>query len=133
MRRLQTCFIAAWLAGCGEPLFLMFEEHLATPEGERLVGAGCESIGDGSSGSASGSASPGGAATYSIEHQGHDGEGVRVLVRDGHGQLLAARNYNEDFLRTAEVDEFEIALAPEQTLRLRYWGGVTCQEPRAPE
>ena len=127
--RLLTCCLAAVLAGCGEPLFLMFEEHLQTPEGERLVGGGCESIGGGTSGSSSGGAT---GVAYSIEHQGHDGEGVRVLVRDGSGRLREARDYNEDFLSSGEVDEFEIELSAQNILRLRYWGGTTCEEPREP-
>jgi hypothetical protein len=127
---LRACCLAAALAGCGEPLFLMFEEHLQTPEGERLVGSGCESIGGGTSGS--GSAGAMGLA-YSIEHEGHDGEGVRVRVRDGSGRLRAVRDYNEEFLSSGEVDEIEVELSAQHTLRLRYWGGPTCEEPREPE
>lgn len=131
MRRMLPCCLAAALAGCGgDPLFLMFEEHLRTAEGERLVGSGCQSI-DGGSG-ASGAVG-GGTGSYSIEHEGHDGEGVRVLVRSGTGELLAVRSYNEDFLESAEVDEFEVEIDPDHTLRLVYWGGDTCEEPREPE
>lgn len=133
MRDVRTCCLATLLAGCGQPLFLMFEEHLETPEGEHLVGGGCESIGDGTSGTASGSAAGDATMAYSIEHQGHEGEGVRVRVRGGNGQLLQARNYNEDFLLSGEVDEFAIELAADRTLRLRYWGGATCEEPREPD
>jgi hypothetical protein len=127
--RLHTCGLVAVLAGCNQPIFLMFEEHLETPDGERLVGSGCESIGDGTSGSGSAGAS---GPTYSIVHQGHDGEGVRVLVRSGTGRLLEVRDYNEDFLRSGNVDEFEIEFPGQHTLRLRYWGGDTCEEPREP-
>ena len=127
--RLHACCLAAVLAGCGEPLFLMFEEHLQTTEGERLVGGGCESIGGGTSGSSSGGAT---GLAYSIEHEGHDGEGVRVRVRDGSGRLLEVRDYNENFLSSGEVDEFEIELSAQHILRLRYWGGPTCEEPREP-
>jgi hypothetical protein len=129
-RALAVVGLALLLVACNDPLFLMFEEHLRTPEGEHLAGSGCESIGDGTSGS--GTAGPG-ALSYSIEHEGHDGEGVRVVVRDGTGRVRALRAYNEDFLLSGEVDEFEIELDAQNTLRLRYWGGTTCEEPREPD
>jgi hypothetical protein len=128
VRRFYTCCLAVLLAGCGEPLYLMFEQHLQTPDGERLVGAGCESIGDSASGSA-GAAPDVGGPSFSIEHEGHDDEGVRVLVRGSGGRVLAVRAYNEDFLRSDEVDEFDIELDPQNTLRLRYWGGTHCEDP----
>lgn len=130
VRRLHIACFAAALAGCGDTLFLMFEQHLETPEGERLVGAGCESITDGTSGNAGTGLGP---ASFSIEHEGHDDEGVRVIVRDGTGRVVATRVYNDRFLRSAEVDEFAAELGQGHSLRLRYWGGTTCEDPGEPD
>jgi len=131
-RLLPACFLALSLTGCGEPLFLMFEEHLHTPDGVTPVGSGCESIGEGSSGSVAGAAGSGG-VTFSVEHEGHEDEGVRVIIRDGAGQVRAVRNYGEHFLRSGDVDEFEVELDALHTLQLRYWGGRTCEPPRPAE
>jgi hypothetical protein len=130
-RWLLASWCALGLAGCaGDPLFLMFDQRLETPAGEQPVGSGCESIGDGSSGS--GVAGPAGSSSFSVEHEGHGDDGVRVLVRDGRGQIRAVRNYNDEFLLSDEVDEFSVELDAENTLHLRYWGGLTC-EPVASE
>jgi hypothetical protein len=132
MRGIHASLLLTLLAGCGEELFLMHEQRLSTPEQNDLpVGGGCESI-DGDDGSAHGAGGLG-TASFVVDHRLQDGDGVIVLVRDGNGRPLASRVYNDEFLRSREVDEFSVELGAGNTLHLRYWGGTSCEEPRAPE
>jgi len=113
-------------------LYLMEEDYwgdTASDAGtEMFAGGGCSSVGSGMNGAGGGGiAGPsiGGGAGYSIEEFFVDG-GVFVVVNAPVGEPLAQRLYKPDFLLSGRVDEFTVRLTPTSYLRLRFWGGTSC-------
>ena len=51
------------------------------------------------------------------------------MREDGAGTLLERRNYSDDFVDSGKVDEVVVEFE-NAYLKLRYWGGETCEEPR---
>jgi hypothetical protein len=112
----------------------MYEEYHAPGGKERYVGGGCLAVDEGSGSSGYGVA--GGAGTealppYTIDYQGSD-DAMAVTIKDGEGTLLESRNYTDDFVHSGKVDEVIVEFESGY-LKLRYWGGETCEEPRTPE
>lgn len=117
------------LGACGDPLFLMHEEHVVEDGEERYIGGGCQDV---SASVTSGTGTAGEGPGYAIEMTGSD-DGVIVVVRDEKGVTLEERSYDEDFLLSGEVDSFELRRDGVAFGRLRFWGGTTCESPREPE
>lgn len=130
MRRIGVCALLVLLGACQrEDVYLMSESYVVEADGtERYAGGGCETVGGGG---ASGSSSGDTEHEYAITHDQDDGA-VHISVRVG-DTLVEERTYTTDFLRSGEVDELVVEVAPDLTLRLVYWGGPVCVPPRVPD
>jgi hypothetical protein len=60
-------------------------------------------------------------------------DGVRVLVSDENGDTLEERTYDESFLISGEPDSVVVSRDGIDFLRLKLWGGSTCESPREPD
>lgn len=131
MKHTWTTLICAWVlsSACSDALYIMHEEYLLEDEGERYVGGSCEEVRDGLK---SGTGVGGEAPDYALTMFGSD-ESVRIVVRDQSGDTLEERTYNDNFLRSGDSDSFAVRRDGVEFLRLKFWGGPTCEPPRDPD
>jgi hypothetical protein len=133
--------IARWLgplvlvtSACTDGPYLMYEEYHAPGGKERYVGGGCFEASSASGSSGYGTAGGGSVEalpSYAIDYQGSD-DAIAVTIEDGEGSVLERRDYTDEFLRSGKVDEVIVEF-DSGYLKLRYWGGETCEEPRTPD
>lgn len=131
MRPIAITLACPWLvlSACADPLYLMNEEYALDNGEERYIGGGCQDVsGDGTSGTGVGGEGP----DYAIAMTGLD-DGVRVVVTGENGDTLEERTYDEDFLLSGEVDSITVGDDGVDFLRLKLWGGTTCEPPREPD
>jgi hypothetical protein len=124
---LSCCLLLA--SACADPLYLMHEEYWLEDGEERYIGGACQEV---SEDVMSGTGTGGDGPDYAITMTGLD-EGVRVVVTGEDGDTLEERTYDEAFLSSGEPDSFVVRSGGVEFLRLKLWGGTTCQSPREPE
>ena len=116
-------------AACNEGPRVYFMETaylVGADGGQAYLGGGCESVGS------SGNAGTGQAGSgYEITHE-QRGDGILVTVRGAANEVLAQREYSEEFLATGEEKTLNVELGDGRTIRLRHWGGPEC-DPEALE
>jgi hypothetical protein len=119
-----AAFIAAVSLSCSSGEQVVINERMFLREGETLVpkGGGClwmklPSSGGVSSGTAN--------KDISVEERA-EGDAFVVRVYSGQG-LLQSRSYDAAWLRSGQVDEFEVTTRTNAIYLLRYWGG-TCAD-----
>ena len=120
-----TCSVLL-MSACADPLYLMHEEHWLENDEERYIGGGCQDV---SAGTMSGTGAGGEGPNYALTMTGSD-DSVRVVVSDENGDALEERTYDEDFLMSGEPDSFVVSRDGIEFLRLKFWGGTTCESPR---
>jgi len=117
------------LSACADPLYLMNEEYLVEDGEERYIGGACQQVSaDVMSGTGAGGKGP----DYALTMTGSD-DSVTVVVSDENGDTLEERTYDEEFLSSGEPDSFAVRRDGIEFLRLKFWGGTTCESPREPE
>jgi hypothetical protein len=119
-----------FLSACADPLYLMHEEHSLENGEERYVGGACQDI---SASTTSGTGVGGEGPSYAINMTGSDDNSVTVVVSDENGDTLEQRTYDERFLSSGEPDTFVVGRDGIDFLRLKLWGGTTCESPREPD
>jgi hypothetical protein len=114
--------VAAVSLSCSSGEQVVINQRMFLREGETLVpkGGGCHwmrlpSSGGASSGSANGDISV---------QESAEGDAFVVRVFSGQ-QLLQFRSYDAAWLRSGQVDEFDVTTQSSALYLLRYWGG-TC-------
>jgi hypothetical protein len=120
----SAALVAAVSLSCSSGEQVVINERMFLREGETLVpkGGGClwtrlPSSGRSSSGSANGDISV---------QEGAEGDAFVVRVFSGQ-QLLQSRSYSAAWLRSGQVDEFDVTTQTSALYLLRYWGG-TCAD-----
>lgn len=89
--------------------------------GTAYLGSGCESV----SSSANGATGFGG-PDYEITHEQQAGA-ILVTVRGADREVLAEREYTQEFLATGEEVTLNVDLGDGRSIRLRHWGGPECE------
>jgi hypothetical protein len=119
-----AALVAAVSLSCSSGEQVVINQRMFLREGETLVpkGGGClwmrlPSSGRASSGSANGDISV---------QEGAEGDAFVVRVFSGQ-QLLQSRSYDASWLRSGQVDEFDVTTQASALYLLRYWGG-TCAD-----
>jgi len=115
-----AALVAAVSLSCSSGEQVVINERMFLREGETLVpkGGGCLWVKLPGSGSAS-------FANGDISVQvGAEGDAFVVRVFSGQ-QLLQSRSYDAAWLRSGQVDEFDVTTQASALYVLRYWGG-TC-------
>ncbi|HTU59975.1 MAG TPA: hypothetical protein VMF89_16095 [Polyangiales bacterium] len=106
----------------GPKVYMMETAYLVGAEGgTAFVGSGCDSVSD-SAGAGTGFGGP----DYEVTHL-QQGDGILVTVRGAADEVLAEREYTEAFLATGEQKTLDVELGDGRTLRLRHWGGDSCE------
>ena len=106
----------------GPKVYLMETTHLIDAEGNaEFLGSGCESVSN-RAGSGTGHAGVG----YEIARNQRGGA-IIVTVRGAANEVLLEREYSEEFLATGEEETLTVELGDGRSLRLRHWGGPTCE------
>jgi hypothetical protein len=129
--------LGSWLllAGCEqEGPYLQMEEFLTkSDEGERYMGGSCMSGSEGGGVGAGRAPGPDGNTADTFEYSYQSGEGgVHFVFKNGLGEILAERRYNEKFLSSGQRDEVVVEFG-EETYRFVHWGVQECQPIREPE
>jgi hypothetical protein len=119
-----AAFIAAISLSCSSGEQVVINERMFLREGETLVprGGGCLRMELPSSGRTS---SGGGNGDISV-HGAGEGDAFVVQVFSGQ-QLLQSRSYDVAWLRSGQIDEFEVTTQTSAVYLFRYWGG-TCAD-----
>lgn len=123
--------------GCQNgPFFLQTEQYVTKGGHEEQVGRACISSQKGSGmgggrapgvpGAAGDGAGNAAVSGHSFNYEGV-GNGVRLTVVDGNGQMLAERSYDSGFLDAGRKDQVTVELDGE-ALRFVGWGVATCGE-----
>lgn len=110
--------------GCstGPKVYLMETAYLVDADGgTAFLGSGCESV----SSSANGGTGLGGPG-YEVTHA-QQGDAILVTVRGAGSEVLAEREYSEEFLATGEEETLDVELGDGRSIRLRHWGGSECE------
>jgi hypothetical protein len=106
----------------GPSVYLMETAYLVDADGETaFLGSGCESVSNRANGG-TGTGGPG----YEITHN-QQGDGILVTVRGAGNEVLAEREYSEEFLATGEQETLDVDLGDGRSIRLRHWGGSECE------
>lgn len=116
------------LSACEDPLYLMQEEYLLEGDDEVYIGGSCQEVSDGLT---AGTGAGGDGRDYAVTTVGSD-DGVTVTVTGEMGETLEERTYDERFLSSGESDSFVVRSEGVEFLRLKFWGGATCEPPRDP-
>jgi len=131
MRAIPIILTGSWflLSACADPLYLMHEEYSLEGDEELYLGGGCQEVSDAvMSGTGVGGEGP----DYALTMTASD-DSVRVVVTDQNGDTLEERTYDEQFLSSGEPDSFVVRRDGMGFLRLKFWGGTTCEPPREPD
>ncbi len=117
-----AALVAAISLSCSSGEQVVINERMFLREGEALVpkGGGCMSMKLPSSDRASFAN-----ADISVE-EGGEGDAFVVRVFSGQ-QLLQSRSYDVAWLRSGQIDEFEVTTQTSALYLFRYWGG-TCAD-----
>ena len=121
----------AFTSGCEDDGIYLMSQIEQQKDGEWAdFGGGCMlALSDDFSGSGLGGGVAGGPGLPppgDFEYEEYsDKRGVTVTVRSD-GEVLEEREYNEAFLKSGEVDTFEVMTHAGFVYRLSYWGGPEC-------
>lgn len=130
--RLSVVVTALATASCADPVFIQHEEYY-TPEGksELYLGGSCIQVPeDSATGTGAGGEN---LASYGLSYTGKaDGVELMVTAEGKEGHEVVTRSYSREFLLSGAVDELVVELKT-GTLRLRHWGGSSCDPVRAPD
>ncbi|HVH41267.1 MAG TPA: hypothetical protein VM925_02960 [Labilithrix sp.] len=135
LRCIVFCLVttAIWAStGCGDDgHYIMTEEWLVEPSGERYLGGGCTSIQECTNGGTGGGSAGGTPALrFAVELEGVD-DGVRVVVIGGNTSI--ERVFDESWLRGEKPAEtLEVKIDDAHTYRVRLSGGLQCVRPSEP-
>jgi hypothetical protein len=70
---------------------------------------------------------------YTIEHA-QQGNAMRVTVlAPENRRVLDSHLYTHEFLVSEDVEKRTVDLGEGNTLKMKYWGGSSCVEPRSPD
>jgi len=130
MRLTPLTLSCSWLlsSACSNPVYLMHEEYLLENAEEHYIGGSCQEVSDGlTSGTGVGGEGP----NYALTMVGSD-DSVTVVVTGQSGDTLEERTYDRHFLSSGDSDSFVVRHDGVEFLRLKLWGGLTCEPPRDP-
>lgn len=134
MRAGKILLLVVFAAGCGdhgEELYVMDQryEHDAEYGGGPFTGCTLAVYDDGGVGEGTLAGGPPGLQGDFVIEDFTEGKGLEVTVRSGE-EILATRNYDVAFVRSGEVDTFQVTTHAGRVFDLAYWGGPRCDTSR---